>query len=115
MSMDEREVEKLAADIAVQSMAATKLATVVVAKTAMDVAATAQRLVPVDTSATKNSIGVDTMPGGLAAEVGPTTHYAYWLEHGTTKMAPHAFMGPALDRHTPDFVQAMEQVGDLRL
>lgn len=115
MSMDEHEVEKLAFDLNVQSMAATKRASVVVTKTAHDIVATAQTIVPVDTSATKQSIGADIDDGGLAAEIGPTTEYAPYLEHGTTRMPPHAFMGPALDRHTPDFVQAMEQVGDLRL
>lgn len=115
MSMDASEVERLAFDLTEQSIGATKRASIVVRKTAADIVATAQQIVPVDTSATKQSIGADIEQGGLVAEIGPTTHYAPYLEHGTSRMAPHAFMGPALDRHTPDFVEAMEQVGDLRL
>ena len=115
MSMDASEVERLAFDLTEQSMAATKRASVVVRKTAMDIVATAQQIVPVDTSATKQSIDADIDDDTLGATIGPTTEYAPYLEHGTSRMPPHAFMGPALDRHTPEFVQAMEQVGDLRL
>jgi HK97 gp10 family phage protein len=115
VTIDGREVERLAFDLTEQTMAATKRASVVVRKTSMDIVGTAQQLVPVDTSATKQSIGADIDVDTLGATIGPTTHYAHWLEFGTSRMAPHAFMGPALDRHTPAFVQAMAQIGDLRL
>jgi HK97 gp10 family phage protein len=104
-------LDELIGDLGKAGYTAAKRAQTVVAKTSQDIVALAQQLVPVDTSATKNSIDADFSPDGLAAEMGPTTHYAWYLEHGTSKMAPHAFMGPALDRHTPGFVDAMRQLG----
>lgn len=104
-------LDSLIVDLAGAGARAAIRAQVVIAKTAQDIVGTAQQLVPVDTSATKNSIGVDYGPDGLSAEIGPTTSYAFWLEFGTTKMAPHAFMGPAMDRHTPDFVKGLEELG----
>ncbi len=84
-----------------------------VRKTAFDIVATAQRFVPVDTGATKNSIYA-TFAGNAAyaqADIGPTTAYAPHLEYGTVRMAAHAFMGPALDRHAPDLARALGQIG----
>lgn len=75
-----------------------------------------QAAVPVDTGATKSSIGVDFTGDGrsteMSATAGPTTSWAPYLEHGTERMAPHAFMGPALDRVGPDFVAGLEQAAD---
>jgi HK97 gp10 family phage protein len=85
-------------------------AELVLDKVAGDVTATAQSYVPVDTGATKSSIHAST-PGALRREVGPTTEYAPHLEYGTSVMAPYAFMGPALDRHSPEFAAAMRQLG----
>lgn len=84
--------------------------------TAFGVVATAQDFVPVDTGTTKSSIHASAPSGGslaafsLEAEIGPTTEYAPHLEFGTVNMAPHAFMGPALDRHTPEFLAAAEEI-----
>lgn len=119
MTIDVSEINQVAADLATSGLRAPLLATRAVTKTANDIAATAQGLVPVDTSATKQSIHATVEAGsgegftGIAAEIGPTTEYAPHLEFGTVNMAPHAFMGPALDRHAPDFVRAMEQIPDL--
>lgn len=110
MSADASQVHQLAAELGAAGLAASRRAQVVVAKTAHDIVATAQQIVPVDTSATKQSIHATLLDGGLVAEVGPTTEYAYFLEYGTVKMAPHAFMGPSLDRHAPGFVEGMEQI-----
>jgi hypothetical protein len=33
------------------------------------------------------------------------------VEFGTVNMAPYAYMGPALDRHTPGFLAALALVG----
>lgn len=109
-SVDVDELNSLAFDLGEAGVRATVGAAAVVQKTAQDVVATAQQLVPVDTSATKNSIGADPADSGLTAVIGPTTEYAHFLEYGTVNMPPYAFMGPALDRHTPDFVSAMEQL-----
>ena len=85
----------------------------VVRKAAADVATHGQRLVVVDTGATKNSIGVDLAVEGteVVAVIGPTTHYAPYLEHGTSRMEPRPFMGPAVDRVLPSFEKAMTYLG----
>lgn len=114
--VDVHELEQLAATFEKTSWDVVRKASSVVRKTASDVVATAQRFAPVDTGATKNSIhasGPGSGPLGpesLAAEIGPTTEYAPHLEYGTVNMAPHAFMGPALDRHGPDFTAGIAQV-----
>lgn len=89
---------------------------VVVRRSAHAIEGAGQQLVRVDTGATKNSIGVDFRGDGrfseFSAEIGPTTEWAPFLEWGTSRMAPHAFMGPALDRHSGDFVAAIEACAD---
>lgn len=108
---------ELVAEFAAAGQRIGQQAAAVVRKTAQDVIATAQTFVPVDTGATKNSIGVDYEGDGrsasMAAIVGPTTEYAPHLEDGTVHAAPQAFMGPALDRHIPGFVEALAQIADL--
>lgn len=79
-----------------------------------------KQYVSVDTGATKNSIGVDTTGDGrlgeIGAEIGPTTDWAPFLERGTSRMPPYAFMGPAFDRVQPDFVADCEAlVADIDL
>jgi HK97 gp10 family phage protein len=87
----------------------------VLRKTTLDIEATAKQFAPVDTGALRNSIGHDITGDGrygvLEAEIGPTVDYAPYVEFGTSRQAPAAFMGPALDRHTPDFIAALEQLG----
>jgi HK97 gp10 family phage protein len=87
----------------------------VLRKTALDIEATAKQFAPVDTGALRNSIGHDLLGDGrygvLEAEIGPTVEYAPYVEFGTSRRAPAAFMGPALDRHVPDFITALEQLG----
>lgn len=116
--VDTSELRELAVDLALAGARVGAAAAGVVRKTAFDVVATAQQLVPVDTGATRASIGVDFEGDGrsasMAATVGPTTDYAPHLEYGTVNMAPRPFMGPALDRHTPVFVEALGQIaGDV--
>lgn len=113
MGADASELNQVAVELNAAGFGAARRARTAVAKTAHDVVATAQQLVPVDTSATKQSIHASFENGGLVAEVGPTTQYAPFLEFGTSRMAPHAFMGPSLDRHSPAFVEAIGQLGDL--
>lgn len=76
-----------------------------------DVANTAKSLVPQDTGATGDSISSDVVEsaGMVIGEAGPSTRYAQFIEYGTYKDAPQAFMGPALDRHSGDY---QEQLGD---
>lgn len=110
--IDVSELNALAADLGKIGFRATGKATAVVAKTAHDIEATGKAFAPVDTGNLRNSISASVR--GLNAEIGPTANYGGYVEFGTSRMAPHAYMGPALDRHTPDFVRAMGQaVGDV--
>lgn len=113
MSMDALEVRKLAADLLAAPAKARLRAGTAVTKAAYDVQAGAQLLVPVDTGATRNSIGVDFDLDGasIAAVVGPTTNYAPYLEFGTARMAPRPFMAPAADAVLPLLEQALAELG----
>lgn len=91
-------------------------AAAVVRANAHQVEALGKQFSPFKTGMTRNSIGADFTGDGrfatFEAQIGPTTSYAPFLEFGTSRMPPHAFMGPALDRVSPDFFAAMAQVAD---
>ncbi len=80
-------------------------------KAAEDTKNSAKNKVPVDTGNLKGSIGV-TMVSDLQAEIGPTAEYGFWVEMGTSRMAPQPYMGPAADIHFPLFEQAIAQLGE---
>lgn len=103
------ELNRIAADLRKASVTAQYRAARVVAKAAFDVESTAKGFAPVDTGFLRSSIGVDL--NGTSAVIGPTAEYAPYVEFGTSRMAPQAFMGPALDRVSPSFVAAIEQLG----
>ena len=102
---------KLSADLGKASYEVTRKAQLVVAKTAHDIEADAKSLAPVDTGALRNSIGTTISNGGLSAEIGPTVHYAPYLEYGTRRMPPQPYMGPAAERRAEPFVKAIESLG----
>lgn len=67
---------------------------------------------PVDEGTMRDSTTYETrqLVHGAVGEVGPTATrdgfpYPAAVEWGTSKMAPQAFAGPALDRHSGDFVK----------
>lgn len=108
--VDVSELNRLAVDLDEWAGPATRVQVArALDKTSVDITTTAQTFVPVDTGATKSSIGWERVDQ-LAREIGPTTEYAPYLEMGTSVMAPYAFMGPALDRHAPDLVDAIEEI-----
>ena len=78
----------------------------VVAKAALDIEADAKALCPVDTGALWGSI--KTQVEGMSAKVTASKDYAGYVEFGTYKMAPRAFMRPAADINEPKFIAAME-------
>lgn len=80
-----------------------------VAESIEKVAETAKAFAPVRTGATRESISSEVIegPGVIAGEAGPTTKQGFFMEHGTYKDAPQVFMGPALDRHSADFEEAL--------
>lgn len=107
---------KVAADLRTAGQRVGAKGSTVVRAYAHLIEGTGKQFVPVDTSATKNSIGVDFHGDGrsseMSADIGPQTEYAPYLEYGTVKMAPHAFMGPALDRHSPGYLAAVAGIAD---
>lgn len=114
MRFDVSEMNKLAVDFDRASGTVGAKASAVIRKTAHDIERDAKIFCPVDTGNLRNSISTgitgDGRFGSIEAEIGPTADYAAFVEYGTSRMAPRAYMGPALDRNTPDFVRAMEIV-----
>lgn len=74
----------------------------------------AQRMrdrVPVDEGDTLDSISADQRPtltpGGVYADAGPSWFVARFIEHGTVKMPPRPFVGPAAAETLPEFEKAL--------
>lgn len=100
-------LRRYAADLVSESKTLTTRASQVVRKVAFDTEADAKRLAPVDTGMLENSITTATANGGLTAAVVATASYAEYVELGTSRQSPQPFMGPATDRNTPMFYEAM--------
>lgn len=105
-------LNQLVADLGRASLTATLTAGKVLDEVSEKIEDTAKLLVPVREGTTRDSIGTDRL-SLLAREIGPTTHYARFLEDGTAHMAPHAFMGPALDRHSHELEILLAEAIDL--
>lgn len=109
-------LEVIAADFRRAGPRAVARAKIVLKKTALDIERNAKAIAPVDTGNLKNSIGHSDMRllsgSNMAVEIGPTANYGGYVEHGTSRMAPQAYMGPSLDRFAGPFEQAMAQVGE---
>lgn len=67
---------------------------------------------PRDTGALANSIAgeVSYSAASTVGEFGPTVNYGAYVEEGTSRNAPQAYVGPAFDRNTPPFISAMEAI-----
>lgn len=96
------ELHKAPAKVVAKIAAATR-------KTAAEIEGTAKMLCPVDTGFLRSSIGSDVALSGLSAEIGPTASYGAFVELGTSRMAPEAFMGPAFDRHSGEYARAVDE------
>lgn len=107
------ELRALSIDLAAAAGRVGALASAAVRKTALDIQADAQAIVPVDTGNLKSSIGVDVAGDGrfgvVEAEIGPTASYGAYVEYGTSRMAPQPYMGPAFDRRAPDLERTLGQ------
>ena len=110
MAFDFDDVRKVTADLSNAGPEIKRRGSQALRKTLLDTKRSAQNRAPVDTGKLKGSIGI-TLLGGISGEVGPTANYGYWVEMGTSRMAPQPYMGPAPDQHTPAFEQAMQQLG----
>lgn len=75
---------------------------------------TSKSFVPRDTDELYNSISSDVWeePGMVIGEAGPTARHGRFVEWGTSNMAPQAFMGPALDRHSGELEEALGEIGE---
>lgn len=109
VSIDAHELVELGIDMSKFGIAAQIRSAAVVKRTAFQIEATAKQLCPVDTGFLRNSIAtIYTIGAGeFAAEVKAGASYAQYVEYGTSRMAPQAFLGPALDAHTDEFEAAL--------
>lgn len=109
VSIDAKELVQLGFDLSKFGIAAQIKSAGVVKRTAFAIEATAKQLCPVDTGFLRNSIGTtfNIGSGEFSAEVKAGASYAMFVEYGTSRMAPRAFLNPALDAHTPEFESAM--------
>lgn len=94
---DNKEISKLASDLNGAGRRAEIRAKTVVKRTGNTVVREAQRVVPVDTGALKNSLHVDFAPDGLGFEAGSELGYSGWVEFGTTRMAPQPYLVPSFE------------------
>ena len=64
-------------------------------KAARDIERDAKAFAPVDTGNLRSSISTDVTVTGrsVLAEIGPTASYGEYVELGTSRMAPHAYLG----------------------
>ena len=108
MFIDVSELNQLAVDLGKVPAKTVAKATAVTRLTAAAIERDGKLFAPVDTGNLRNSISSTVT--GLHAEIGPTAEYGRYVEEGTSVMAPHAYMGPSLDRNTPDYVAALEQL-----
>lgn len=104
-------LNRLELDLKEASVRVAAQASTVIRATGQAVVRDAQALAPVDTGALRASISVDYGNGGLSFEAGPTVSYGGFLEFGTSRMAPHAYLGPAFDRNVPGAVTALGVLG----
>lgn len=119
MGFDTSELTALEHDLEKSGAEVTKLAEIVVKKTAHDIEATAKVFAPVDTGNLENSISTDV--NGLVAYIGPTADYGEYVERGThnddgsVRMEAQPYMAPAVDTHEPSFGTALGIVGEKAL
>lgn len=110
--LDMAELNSFAADLGDLAKEALPLARVAVQKSAADIKRDAQAFAPVDTGNLRSSIGYETqeLASAVTAEIGPTAAYGPYVEYGTSRTAPQAFLGPAFDRHVGAFEKAIEAI-----
>lgn len=115
---DVSEIVTLGRDLDLHSREVKGQASKVVRRTAFAIVASGQADAPVDTGATRDSIHASAPSGGslsgfsLEAEIGPTTEYAPYPHDGTSRIPPNPYMDRAADKHTPEFVEGLTQIGD---
>jgi len=111
-SIDLSQVNALIVELGKGSERAHQMATIAVRKTAADIKKEAQAFCLVDTGNLKSSISYETnvLVSSIEAEIGPTAAYGIYVEEGTSRMAPAAFMGPAFDRQAHYLDEALGMI-----
>jgi HK97 gp10 family phage protein len=116
IDIDVTEINRLAAAIDRSAGQVGARGARVVRDAAVAVQRTAKEMAPAASGRLRRSISYDMTGdgrfGAIEAEVGPTVFYAGFVEWGTSTQPPRAFTGPALDRCTPDFIEAIEQLAE---
>jgi len=109
---DFADLDRLIFDMQAVPAEAGPLVRLAVQKTAADIKRDAQLFAPVDTGFLRSSISYETWVDGIGvtADIGPTAEYGEYVERGTEHMAPHAYLGPAFDRHAFELELAMAQI-----
>lgn len=110
LSIDLSEMNTLAVDLGKAVGSAVAQVSTVVRKTAFDIERDAKIFAPVDTGNLRNSISTTAV--ALSAEIGPTAAYGAYVEYGTSRQAPAAYMGPAFDRHAHIMETAIGIIGE---
>lgn len=108
-------IGSVAAGLAAAAAQVNRRAGDAVIKTAADIQRDARIGAPVDTGMLQGSITRTTTrrPGSVEAEIGPEVNYGAHVEYGTVNQTPQPYMGPAVDRHEPAFLEAMAELGEL--
>lgn len=94
---DNKEISRLATDLNGAGRRAESRCKTIVKRTGNAVVREAQKVVPVDTGALKNSLHVDVSPDSLGFEAGSQLGYSGWVEFGTTRMAPQPYLVPSFE------------------
>lgn len=114
VSFDDSDLRKLSARFDQANARVVSRVRMALVKTAYDIQGDARMFAPVDTGNLRNSINVGPVKnrgrGNMHVEIGPSAEYGAYVEFGTSRMAPRAYMGPALDRNSPGFLSAMEEI-----
>lgn len=115
ITVDFSELYAFGAHLEDVSREALPLARAAIQKTAADIKREAQAFAPVgETGNLRSSITYETksLASSVEAEIGPSVHYGHYVEYGTSRMAPRAYLGPAFDRNVGQFEQALGQIAD---
>jgi HK97 gp10 family phage protein len=79
-------------------------------KVARDVEHDAKQLAPFDTGALSNSIHVEPDHKPFERVIADAVAYGVYQEFGTSHMAAHPFMIPAIEHNRKSFLEAWEQL-----
>lgn len=114
MNVQFPELHRLAWDLSRASDEVKASAGKAVVDTILHVQNTAKDFAPVRTGGLRDSISSEIRKesGVIVGETGPTANHGRFVEWGTSKDAPQAFMGPAMDRHSHELDELLGSAGE---